>query len=307
VAQKVEQKTIWDQLGMIDYRYIYAVFLVLLVIPVIQPVGIPMKIGPTTQIYYNTIMNLPKGSFILFHNWVSLDIWSDMGPIIIVTFKMLWSIPKDQDITIIMYQSTSDAAIKIHDLLKAECKPPQWRLDTYGQTWVDLGYQLVYASELTMAATAANFKAVVTKDYYGTEIEKIPAIQRVMKKAAPYDVLNAYDFDLMIWGSWGCTDPDVYVRQWWTAGSPPYALPQLFMTIGNCVPNAMPYYGKDKPIRAFIPGAAGAAELELLTGFKGDGMKMADITDLGGIGTVTFFILGNLAFLGKKFLTKKEE
>jgi len=306
MAQKVEQKTMWDKLGSIDYRIIYAIFLVLMVIPVLSPLGIPMKVSPNTQTYYDNIMKLPKGSVILFHNWVSLDVWSDTGPILIVTFKMLWSIPQDKDITILMYQSTSDAAIKVHDLLNAECKPPKWRLDTYGKTWVDFGYQLVYYSELTMASTAADFKSIMAADYYGTPIMDIPVVKQVAARRGDPKVLNAYDFDLFIWGSWGCTDPDVYVRQWWTAGTPAYFLPQLFMTIGNCVPNAMPYVGADKPIRAYIPGSAGAAELELLTGFKGDGTKMADITDLGGIGTVVFFILGNIAFFGKKFLTKKE-
>lgn len=78
-------------------------------------------------------------------------------------------------------------------------------------------------------------------------------------------------------------------------------------TIGNCVPNVVPYVGPDKPIRAFIPGAAGAAELEMITGLKGDGTKMADATDLGGVSTVILVVLGNIAYLGGRFLGKKKE
>jgi len=129
----------------------------------------------------------------------------------------------------------------------------------------------------------------------------------VAARKPPNDVLNAYDFDLFIWGSWTCTVPDTYVRQFWVTGNPPHALPQLFMTIGNCVPNTMPYWGLDKPIRGFIPGAAGAAELELLSGFPGEGIKMADLNDLGGVATMIFLVLENLSYLGKKYLEKKEE
>lgn len=306
MQQEAKQKDIWDKLGTIDYRYIYVTFIILMFIPILSPLGIPMKVGPTTQAYYNTINDLPKGAAILFHNWVSLDIWSDNGPVLIVTGKVLWRIPQDKDITIIMYQSSSDAAIKMKDLLVADLKPPQWRLDTYGKTWVNFGYQLVYYSELTFGATAADMTSTCKADIYNTPTMNIEACKKVAAKAPPYDVLNAYDFDLFVFGSWGCTDPDVVVRQWWTGGAPPYRLPILFMTIGNCVPNAMPYYGPTNAIKAFIPGAAGAAELELLTGLKGEGTKMADITDLGGIGTLIFFAIGNVAFFGKRFFGKKE-
>lgn len=307
MVQKVEEKSIWDKLGTIDYRYIYVTFIILMLIPVLSPIGIPMKVGPTTQNYFAAVDNLPAGSAIFFHNWVSLDVWADTGCILIATFKLLWSIPQEKDITIIMYQSTSDGVLKVHDLLKDVCKPPQWRLDTYGETWVDFGYQLVYYSELTMSATALDFTATIKQDYYNTPTMDIPAVQRVAARRGNPNVLNAYDFDLMIWGSWGCTDPDVFVRQWWGGGSPPYNLPQLVMTIGNCVPNVLPYVGPDRPVRAFIPGAAGAAEMELTLGYAGEGTKMADITDLGGIGTLIFLVLGNVAFFGKKFLEKKRE
>lgn len=320
MAQEVEKKTIWDKVGGIDYRIIYVTFIILLVIPILSPIGIPMKVGAATKAYYDNIFDpslLPDGSFVLFHNWVSLSIWADMGPIIIVTFKMIWSLPPERDIKIISYQSDSDAYIKVHDLIgadpasytwdpEAEVCPPEWRQDTYGESWVDMGY-VPGLTEAGYASMALDFTNMITRDYYETPIMDIPIIQEAAKVAAPTDVLNAYDFELFIWGSWGCTSPDTMARVWWTQGSPAYHLPQLFMTIGNCVPNAMPYYGTTNCIRAYIPGAAGAAELELLTGYLGEGTKMADICDLGGVGTLFFLILGNIAYFGKRFLEKKEE
>ena len=47
--------------------------------------------------------------------------------------------------------------------------------------------------------------------------------------------------------------------------------------------------------------------LELLTGHLGEGAVMADLANLAGIGTVFFVALGNLAFLGRKYFSKKEE
>lgn len=310
MAQEVEEKSIWDKIGTIDYRIIYTTIIVLMIIPILNPLGIPVGVTPLTQDYYDTIMDLPDGSVILFHNWVSLSVWVDTGHILIATFNILWRIPQERDIKIICYQSGSDAYLKVHDILEVDTpegvKPPPWREETYGETWVDLGY-VPGLGEAGRASLMMDFTNMVEEDYYETPIMEIPVIQEAAKRAAPTDVLNAYDIDLMIWGSWGCTDPDAYVRTCWTQGSPPYHLPMLFMTIGNCVPNTMPYYGKDKPIVSFIPGTTGAAELEKLLDYHGDGTKMSDILNLGGIGTVIFLVLGNLAYFGKRFLEKKEE
>lgn len=312
---KNTQKSIWDKMGGLDYRIIYATFLILLIIPVFSPIGIPMKVQGPVQAYYDAIMKLPPGSTILMHSFVDLSVWADTGPILIATWKMLWSIPQANNIKIIAYTSLSDGAIKMDDLLKGELKPPQWRIDTYGTTWMDLGF-INLPDEAIRATMAGNFAAVAPKDnhiysigsaFKGKNLLEIPVAKEIAAMGGDPNVLNVYDFDIGIWGSWGCTDPDIQVRQFWTTGSPPYALPLLFMTIANCVPNTVPYYGPDKPIKGYIPGSAGAAGLELLANVKGQGTVMADIGDLAGVATVFFLALGNLSYFGKKYLEKREE
>jgi hypothetical protein len=306
MEQKTEEKTIWDKIGTIDYRYIYVFSLIMILIPIIQPIGIPMKVGSNAQTWHNTIVNIPAHSYILFNYYVDLSVWADMGPILVVTLNEVWMIPKERDVKVFFYSSTADGAVKIKDLFATVCKPPQWRTDSYGTTWVDVGY-IGFPNEAAYASFVMDFKSLILTDIRGTRLLDVPAAKEMAAHAAPTDVLTAADFDLLIWSSWGCTDPDMYVRQFWASGSPPYHVPMLMQTIGNCVPNVVPYVGPDKPIRAFIPGAAGAAELEMITGLKGDGTKMADATDLGGVTTVLLVVLGNIAYLGGRFLGKKKE
>lgn len=311
---KQTQKSIWDKLGGLDYRIIYATFIILMIIPVVSPLGIPMKVATPVQDYYNTIANLPPNSVILVHSFVDLSVWADTGPILIATWRMLWSIPQSKNISIIAYTSLSDGAVKMDDLLKTLCIPPQWRIDTYGTTWMDMGY-ISLPDEAMVASFAGNMVAVkatdshiydIGKAYKGKAIMDIPICKWVASRGGDPNVLNAADFDLNIWGSWGCTDPDIRVRQFWVAGNPAYELPLLFMTIGNCVPQTVPYYGADKPIKGYVPGSAGAAMLEKLIGMPGDGTIMADLSDLAGIATVFFLVLGNLSYFGKKYFEKKE-
>lgn len=308
MEQKTEEKTIWDRIGSINYKYIYVFAAILLFIPIVQPLGIPMKVSDLTKVYYNTIMNLPPHSYVLFQNWVDLSVWADTGPILIVTLEVLWTIPQSQDIKIVMYQSLPDGTVKMADLLKTGLtKPPQWRIDSYGTSWVDMGY-CSFPNEATYASFVLNFGALVTKDSRGTPLMDIPIMKELAARGrGPPGIVTAGCFDLLVWGSWGCTDPDMWVRQFWVSGNPPFHLPMLMMSIGNCVPNIVPYVGPDKPIRAFIAGSAGAAELEVMMGFKGDGTKMADATDLGGVATVILVVIGNIAYIGGRYLVKKKE
>jgi len=308
MAQKVEEKSIWEKLGTLDYRYIYATFIILCFIPLVLPISLPAKVSSITQDYYDTIMAVPDGGVIMSRQSVSLDVWIDTGSIFTNTLKILWSIPASRGITLIMVQGSTDALFKARDIEAKEAKPPaDW---VYGQNWVDLGYLPPLTTDAGIVSFLANFKNTATKDAYGTSVDTIPAYQKVAQRRADTTIANGYDIDLLIWFSWGCTDPDWYVRQYWTSGQPAYKIPQLFQTIGNCVPNCMPYLGKEKPIKAYVAGATGAAELEKLTGFKSidpPGTMVADSLNLAGIGTVTFFIIGNIAFFGQRFFSKKKE
>ena len=58
MAQKVEEKSIWDKIGTIDYRYVYITFIILLLIPILRPIGIPMKIGQVTIDYYLSLIHI---------------------------------------------------------------------------------------------------------------------------------------------------------------------------------------------------------------------------------------------------------
>ena len=311
---KNTQKSFWDKIGNLDYRIIYATFIILLIIPVFRPLGIPMKISGPVQDYYNTIVNLPPNSVILMHSFVDLSVWADTGPILIATWKILWAIPQSKNITIIAYTSLSDGAVKMDDMLKTILKPPQWRIDTYAYTWCDLGF-ITQPDEAMVSSFAGNMIAVgkidnhiysIGKEWRGKPLMELPVIKAVAARDGDPNILNAADFDLNIWGSWGCTDPDIRVRQFYVAGNPMYAVPLVFMTIGNCVPNTVPYYGADKPIKGYVPGSSGAAMLEKILGYSGDGTIMADIGDLAGVATVFFLALGNASYFGKKYFEKKE-
>lgn len=53
MRERVQQETLWYRLGRIDYRYIYAVFIVALLLLTVTPIGFPVKVGELVQGFWN--------------------------------------------------------------------------------------------------------------------------------------------------------------------------------------------------------------------------------------------------------------
>ncbi|MBM3291309.1 hypothetical protein FJY84_01365 [Candidatus Bathyarchaeota archaeon] len=310
-----EQKNIWEKLGSLDYRLVYITFILLLAIPVVYPLGLPIEIQGNVRDYYDTIKNLPRGSVVLMHSFVDLSVWADTGPILIATWKMIYDEVVRNDLKIITYQSSVDGNAKMADLMKGELKPSQTMINNFGITWIDLGY-IPVGSDATHAIMNADFTAMLPTIqhnlHFGTEwrgkpLLDVPILKEVAKRGGKPNILEAHDIDLLIIGYWGCTYPDTLVRQFWVAGDPAYEVTSVHMTIGNCVPNVVPYVGKNNPVTGYVAGSSQAAMLEILAGHLGEGAVMADLANLAGIGTVIFVVLGNLSYFGIKYFAKKEE
>jgi hypothetical protein len=63
--------SLWDRLENIDSRIIYSLVFIVLAIPIIQPVGLPLKISPLTQEAYDIIDTMPPGSKVLYQVYIS--------------------------------------------------------------------------------------------------------------------------------------------------------------------------------------------------------------------------------------------
>ena len=58
-------ENIFLKIGKIDRRWIFIIIAVVVVIPLIVPIGLPIRATDTSKSVYDALENLPKGSNIL--------------------------------------------------------------------------------------------------------------------------------------------------------------------------------------------------------------------------------------------------
>jgi len=270
--------TIWDKLGNIDYRILYALSLILMLIPIIRPIGLPTPVSETVRGFYETIDNLPPGSVVFVSLEGSLSLLDEQEAQYIATLKILFQ----RDLKVVFYSVTEDGEL-IYNYLFSVVNPEKYG-KKYGIDYVRLGYAPL--EERGQAAVALDVRSVYPRDFYGTPLDEIPMMK---------DIHNWKDVDLLIYYYTSCTNVEFAIRQWVI----PYHTKCIVGTLGCCGPMAVPYF--PDYIQGILSGSGAGAELEVISGNPGPGAMMNDAKNFGILGLLLFLILGNVSYLGKRF------
>lgn len=272
------KSSIWDKMGNVDYRYVYALTILLILIPVIQPLGIPMTTTKVTIDYYNAIDKLPPGSV------VAVSFGGGMGTLdeLEAAFLATWRVLFQRDLKVLFYCWTTEGEMVLNLHLGNKVTPESFG-KVYGKDYVRLGYNPL--GEAGEASMALDIRKVYTTDYKGTPLDQLEMMTNI----------NSYkDIDLMIYAHTACTDVEIVIRQWVV----PYNMPTITMTLGCCGPMAAPYYPAQ--LKGFLSGSGPGAELEIVGRVPGPGALINDAKNLGILGLLIFLILGNVSYWGKK-------
>lgn len=278
-GEEKEPVTIWDKLGNIDYRWLYALSLVLMIIPILRPLGLPTVVSEPTKGFYHAIIDLPPGSVVAVSFQGSLALYDEQEAQFIATWKILFQ----HDLNVIFYCPESDGVIILNDHLGKVVTPESYD-KVYGVDYVRLGYAPL--GEPGEAAFSTNIRGVFPTDIHGTPLDEIPMMK---------DINDHTSIDLVIFQHTACTSVEWPVRQWVV----PYGMKVITMTLGCCGPMAAPYYPKQIP--GFLSGSGMGTELEVLSGNPGPGAVMSDAKNFGVLGLLLFLVIGNLSYLGKRF------
>jgi hypothetical protein len=273
-----EGDTIWDKMGSMDYRYVYALTIILILIPVIRPLGIPMMTTKTVQDYYDAIDNLPAGSVVAVSMGGGMGTLDELEAAFLATWKVLFQ----RDLKVLFYCTTTDGPIILDYHFGEKAKPEDYG-KVYGEDYVRLGYNPL--GEPGEASFALSIRSVYSADYKGTPLNQITMMQ---------DIDSHRDIDLLIYIHTACTSVEIPVRQWIV----PFNQPTLTITLGCCGPMTSPYYPAQ--IQGFLSGSGPGAELEIIGRVPGPGALINDAKNLGIIGLLVFLVLGNASYWGKR-------
>ena len=264
----------FERLQNIDRRVIYTILLIVLIAPMIKPIGIPLSVNSTRQVY-NLIESLdPEKDIVMMGMDYSVAGQADVHPQAVAIAKHL----ANRNIKNIMVSFVADGpmlAEKVIGLLGDRV--------TYGQNIVNVGYLAGGESAIKKFIEAPG--STFINDHRGKPLASMP-IMAGLKDIN--DITLILDFQT---GSPGYQD---FLRQL-PAGGPLYAAGIVTVS----VPNVMPYLNSGQ-LAGLLQGLRGGAEYEVLIEEPGEGAARMDAQSLGHVVIVTFIIVGNLAYFGSK-------
>lgn len=273
-------KGIWDTLENIPREVLYGILIVVFVVPMIYPLGLPVPISENIRRWHRTIDELPPGSVVFIDFGYSGGGEPELGPMAVAVYHHLF---KRGDIKVIA-MSTSLEGPLLWDKAMAEIRPEQRYGAQYGVDYIHIGY--IAGTETAMAAVGKDLRATTSTDYEGNPLDQYPIMD---------GIVDASSFDLLICYTTGGDQSEGWVRQWYT----PYGTPYLCSVLAMMVPTMLPYQEAGQIVS--LTSGAQSGEMEGLVGVPARGIKSADVITLTHLLCLAYVVIGNIAELGKRF------
>lgn len=261
---------------------IWIVLVVVFVIPLVHPLGLPLNITSATTAAYQFLDNLPAGSVVFqsigFNPATDAECWPQMQVIV----KHLMS----KHIKIIFYPYMQEGGMyaqRVRDSIA-----PAYGYE-YGTDYVTLPFK---AGGETAVAGMKDFYTIFTDDNYGAPIKDMPIFQgfQGMQDLAAIVPVTGSD------------DPVYYVR---------YIEALYHTTIIACgtaplLPVINPFIAA-KQIKSSVIGLSGAAEYEALAKIPGTATGSMDAQSMGHLLIVLLIILSNVGLFFQRRSQKNAE
>lgn len=262
------------KLGKIDYRIIYAFVTIITFIPLLVPIGIPTTVGDNVKNYVAKIRSFPQGSVVLTSFSGYITMLPDVQPIYVATYKLLFA----QKLKVMILLTDVDAPIMINTILSQA-----------GVAQNREGIDYVIFPYMSMDEAAHVVFTNRIRDYFTTDRRQF-SLDDAVNVPMMQDIKDYHDIDLYVSGGY-VARYDVWCH-----------IPLVSWGTGTgLLPFVGPYYDPQRgPIYGYVGGASQGGELEVFTGYLGDGIKTNDAKNLGIIVLCIVIIVGNLSMLGDK-------
>lgn len=257
------------RLGEVDKRWLYVLLVVVVLVPMVRPMGLPINVGAQTKKAYALLDGLQAGDTIVFDFGYYVDGSPDVEPIAVALFNHLFA--KGVKIVCTSYKNHGPMII---DQLTA---PHVAAGKQYGVDFVNLGF--LAGGETALAAWAADIKKAFPKDWKGNDTSTMPILQGID---------SVSDFDMFVF--YTDDSAEVWVRQ-----ISQYKIPIIAAQITVTAPQAEPYLQSGQ-LAGILVGLRGAAEYEILTNKPGTAAAGMDAQSMAHLLIIAFILFGNAAY-----------
>ena len=272
--------SIWEKMTAIPREIIMALVLIAIIIPALNPLGLPLMVGSMSEDWYDTVDALPAGSVILFDIGYGSGGYPSLGPGTIAAFHQMF----EKDLKLVIMATSLEGTL-MYPLIMASVLPEQTYGAVYGEDYVFIGY--IAGGQTAMAGVLGDLKSLVTNDYQGTAISTLPLMDNIG---------GADDFALVAY----VTTAGETAEGWVYQASSQYNNVVLGGCLSMMTTSIKPYYDSGQ-LAGIMDGIKGAADLEFLTGHPGDAIVSSDILTFTQTLVLIFIIVGNVSW----YMTRK--
>lgn len=260
--------------GDLDKRWLYVLLLVVVVFPLLKPLGIPIDVTASTTQFVAAVDKLAPGDKMLLVFDYSIGGGPDVDPQAQIVLAHVLS--KGVKVVEVAFVDTGITyALKTIDLWESKGK-------VYGTDIICLGYAA--GVETAISAFAQNISTVFPTDARGKPIGSYPIMEGIK---------TAGDFKLIAEFATGIPGPAEWIRQVVTR----YKVPLGCGVVAVMGPQNVPYLQSGQLVGLLGGGLKSAAEYEIAVKMPGPATAAMDAQSLGHLAIVLFVILGNLLFL----------
>ncbi|MEN3001597.1 MAG: hypothetical protein ABDI19_07120 [Armatimonadota bacterium] len=265
----MENRTIWQQMLMIDRRILYLILFVNMILFLLLPVKVPTVTSPPVRKFYDTVEQLQPGDMVMVSsNWSAGTIGENLPQLEAVIRHLM---RKRARFTIISVEPQSrDISLRF---ARRFTKEGGYK---YGEDWAHFGFvpNLVVA----IKGMVKDLPATIKQDVDGKPIDKLP-VMRGIKTLADYKMV----IDITPAGT---------VAAW--ISYRPKDLIVLFCPTSVMAAEAYTFLDSGQ-VAGMLTGAIGAQEYEQLLQVEGLGTPFAKAISFSHALIILFIILGNIA------------
>ena len=273
-----------DKLANLDRRIIYVIIFLSVIIPLMKPMGLPIKPTPPVKAAYEYYEKLPENALVL----MSID----YGPSTAVELEPMALAACDQ----LMKHNQKVAFMALYPEGQALTNQLITRITKLypdkkaGIDFVNLGYKA--GNEAVPLKMGLDFRGQFPTDTRGKPLSEIPMLR---------DVTQLKQFALVATYSAGFPGALEHIRI--TASE--YEMPLIVGTTAVQTPQYFPYFDSGQVV-GLIGGLRGAAEYEKLTAFPGTATAGMEAQSIAHFTIAGLIVLANiLTFL--QYRRRKEE
>lgn len=282
-----------ERLQRFDRRWLFLAMGLAIVLPLVFPIGLPIKPGPMTKAAYNAVEELKPGDVV----FVSLDLDPASTPELEPFYRSVVLQLKRKNVKIV-FASTWYAAPPlmerwIRETVDAPIAPPGTagyegapdRAYKKNVDYVYLGFR--EGKQVVISSMGADLRS--TFDGHandGTPLDAIPMMQGIKQLK---------DFKLIVLVSAGFPGAKEYVQYVQSR----YGLHMIAACTAVSTTDLTPYYQTGQ-IEGLIGGLAAAAEYETLVGKQGSATAGADVLNAGHLVVILAILFGNLVYFAGK-------